>query len=247
MGNTVIKCCLLTVSILVNINRASDVILSLFTLPILEIKLLGFPLSTPASSRTSKSPPMSSSRPYAYATPSNLVAEDAGIPVARPIIARVARIIPGDDREYIDSVLYNQNPRGLRIQDTVCNSPLDFFSVYLDHVQSVLHFPLLPLIIEVLGHYGIALTQLVPNAIRVIVGFERLCRSRGLVSSLALFRAFFYLKSSGNEGWYQLPLAQANLYGLYSRIRCRSGKIPSSSAEFLRASNFLGSRDQTRL
>lgn len=78
-----------------------------------------------------------------------------------------------------------------RIQDTLCNPHIDYFSVYVDHFRAELRVPLFPLIIEVLGHYEIGLTQLVPNTIRVIVGFERLCRFRGMISSLALFRASF--------------------------------------------------------
>lgn len=181
---------------------------------------------------------MSSSRPYASSTPSDLITEDTRVSIVRPITARVARIIPGDDGEYIDSVPFSQNSRGLpshlmastihsrtsqkvvwalikrlwfpsdviillpRISDTVCNPPLDSFSIYVEHIRSGLRFPLLPLIIEILDYYGIASTQLVPNAIRVVVGFERLCRLRGVVSSLALFQVFFYLKSSCTNGWY---------------------------------------------
>lgn len=115
---------------------------------------------------------MSSSCPYASVTPGDLVTEDVRIPVARVIRACVARIIPGDDREYIDSVLYSQNPRGFpshfmastihsrvskrlvrslirelwfpddvtilipRMTDTICNPPVDYFSVYVDHVRA---------------------------------------------------------------------------------------------------------------
>lgn len=91
-----------------------------------------------------------------------------------------------------------------RISDTVCNPPLDHFSVYIEHIRVGLRFSLLPLVVELLGFYGIALMQLVPNAIRVITGIEKLYRSNGVISSLALFRTFFYLKSSRNEGWYQI-------------------------------------------
>lgn len=155
-----------------------------------------------------------SSLPY-VALASGETATKAQIMTARPITARVARIISGDPWEYVDSVLYSQNPRGRPIQlmataihsrssetlirsvirelwfpgdvtmlvpwisDTVFNPPLDHFSVYIEHIWAGLRFTLLLLIVELLGFYGIALTQLVPNAIRVITGFEKLCRSRG--------------------------------------------------------------------
>lgn len=47
------------------------------------------------------------------------------------------------------------------------------------------------------------------NAIKVIVGFEKLCRKKGVVPSLALFRAFFNLKSSGTARWYQIAPRQS--------------------------------------
>lgn len=153
---------------------------------------------------TSKFLLMASSRPYASVTPGDSNTEEARVPIVRPITARVIRIIPSNDREYVDVVLYSQNPRGRpshlmasaihscsserlvralirglwlpgdvtllvpRISDTVCNPPLDYFSVYVEHIRAGLCFPLLPLIVELLG----SLTQLVLNTIRVILGFE---------------------------------------------------------------------------
>ena len=53
-------------------------------------------------------------------------------------------------------------------------------------------------------HYRITLSQLVPNVIRVVVGCVKFCRDKDVVRALSLFRAFFYLKSSLVEGWYQV-------------------------------------------
>lgn len=61
----------------------------------------------------------------------------------------------------------------------VLNPPLGYCIVYHEQVRAGVRFPLLSLLIEVLSHYNLALTQLVPNAVRVIVGFERVCRARG--------------------------------------------------------------------
>lgn len=63
-----------------------------------------------------------------------------------------------------------------RICDIVCNHPIDYFSVYVDHFRAGLCFPLMPLIQELLIHDEITLTQSVPNAIQTIVGFKKLCR-----------------------------------------------------------------------
>lgn len=57
--------------------------------------------------------------------------------------------------------------------DTVTNPSLDYCVVYVDQFRVGLHFPLIPLLVEVLGYYRIALSQLVHNAIMVIVSFER--------------------------------------------------------------------------
>lgn len=55
---------------------------------------------------------MSSSHPYASVTPSNLVPKDVDIPMAQPIAARIAMIIPGDEREFRETVLFSSNPKG---------------------------------------------------------------------------------------------------------------------------------------
>lgn len=70
---------------------------------------------------------------------------------------------------------------------------------------------------EVLIYYNMVLTQLVPNVIEVIISFERICRDEREVSSLALFRSFFVLKTSRVpryplSWWYQFsPRASKKL------------------------------------
>lgn len=63
-----------------------------------------------------------------------------------------------------------------------------------------LHFLLLPLLIEIVTHY-ITFSQFVPNAIRFIVEFKRLYRNKRVVTSLALFRSLFVLKTSLVPGY----------------------------------------------
>lgn len=89
----------------------------------------------------------------------------------------------------------------LRRVDTILNLPIGFCFAYLDQFKDGLRIPIIPLLMEILEHYMIALSQLVLNAIRVIVGFERFYRDKKVVTSLSLFRAFFYLKSSLIAGW----------------------------------------------
>ena len=47
------------------------------------------------------------------------------------------------------------------------------------------------------------ITQLTPNAIRVLVGFQLLCRHQEIVPTVNLFRRCYSLKNSGSEkGWF---------------------------------------------
>lgn len=48
-----------------------------------------------------------------------------------------------------------------KTRDIVCNPPI----VYMDHFRAGLRFPLLSLLLDLLNHYEITLSQLVPNAI----------------------------------------------------------------------------------
>lgn len=106
--------------------------------------------------------------------------------------------------------------------DTILNTPISFYVAYLDQFKVGLRFPLIPLLIEILKHYDISLSQFVPNAIRVIVGFEWFCRSKGLVSSLVLFRSIFMLKSSLIQGCYHI----------LPRLNCElKVSIPSKNAK----------------
>lgn len=57
-----------------------------------------------------------------------------------------------------------------------------------------MQFSMLLLLIEILLHYNIVLSQLIPIAIRVIVWFKRFCRDKRVVTSLALFKSIFVLK-----------------------------------------------------
>lgn len=52
------------------------------------------------------------------------------------------------------------------------NPSLGFCAAYVNQLKVGIEFPLLPLLIEILDYYKIALSQLVRNAIRVIVSFE---------------------------------------------------------------------------
>lgn len=80
--------------------------------------------------------------------------------------------------------------------DSMLNPPIGYSAIYHDQLKASNRFLLLLLLIEVMIYYNIALTQLVSNVIKVVVRFERICRMKRVISSLALFTFFFILKVS---------------------------------------------------
>ncbi|KAM3208009.1 hypothetical protein ACQJBY_062979 [Aegilops geniculata] len=65
--------------------------------------------------------------------------------------------------------------------------------VYAHALEAGMRVPLHPFFCEALAHFGIAPTQLAPNAWRIMAGFLVLCRSAGVPPSLVVFRRFFLL------------------------------------------------------
>ncbi|XP_037457061.1 uncharacterized protein LOC119328139 [Triticum dicoccoides] len=65
--------------------------------------------------------------------------------------------------------------------------------VYAHALEAGMRVPLHPFFCEALAHFGVAPTQLAPNAWRIMAGFLVLCRSAGVPPSLAVFRRFFLL------------------------------------------------------
>lgn len=57
-----------------------------------------------------------------------------------------------------------------------------------------------PFVIEVIKYYKIHMSQLTPNAVGHIIGFEVLCRSQGRACTVGLFRYFFQIQLS--QDWY---------------------------------------------
>lgn len=82
--------------------------------------------------------------------------------------------------------------------DRVLNSPLEYCAAYHDHFKHDMCFPLFLLPMEILTHFNI-----VPNTIRVVVGFYCFYQDKCVVSFLALFRSLFMLKTSTMSGRYQ--------------------------------------------
>lgn len=72
----------------------------------------------------------------------------------------------------------------------------------------------------VLDFYGVHITQLTPNAIGIIVGFEILCWEKDRDPSIDLFRYHFQMKIS--EDWFSFSIrvgAPKLMYGFPNLIK----------------------------
>lgn len=75
--------------------------------------------------------------------------------------------------------------------------PIEFCAAYyVAQFRASLHFSLLPLLVDLLKFYKIVLSQLVSNAVRVVVTFEAHCQSFEIPSFVGLFRSLFIIKVS---------------------------------------------------
>lgn len=80
-------------------------------------------------------------------------------------------------------------------QDSVVVALRGYCSVYVGHLKSSLTFLLFRPLVEILSFYDIPLSQLNPNATRVVVAFDVRCRSLGMESSLNLFLFVLFHKN----------------------------------------------------
>jgi hypothetical protein len=73
--------------------------------------------------------------------------------------------------------------------------------VYVPALEAGMRVPLHPFFCDALDHFGIAPTQVAPNAWRIMAGFVVLCYYAGVPPSLGVFRHFFLL-SNHKSSWY---------------------------------------------
>ncbi|GKV44661.1 hypothetical protein SLEP1_g51823 [Rubroshorea leprosula] len=92
------------------------------------------------------------------------------------------------------------------VNERACLAPRDhWMPIYLHYLITGLRFPIPELLVGLLLDYSIGLTQLTPNAIRVIIGFIVYCRVRGVgVPTVNMFKHFFIIRvgGKGEKGWY---------------------------------------------
>ncbi|GKV18245.1 hypothetical protein SLEP1_g28652 [Rubroshorea leprosula] len=79
--------------------------------------------------------------------------------------------------------------------------------VYVDHFDAGLRFPLPGLVFDLIADYELALTQLMPNSIRFIIGFMLLCVRLEVPAKAIVFRSLFQCRMCPNSRgakWYYL-------------------------------------------
>ncbi|OQU81154.1 hypothetical protein SORBI_3006G019000 [Sorghum bicolor] len=82
--------------------------------------------------------------------------------------------------------------------------PEDTIFVYADALEAGMRIPLHDFYVEVLGHYGLAPSQLEPDAWRYMAAFLMLSMDADVEPSLPAFRSFFSIctHDGGSVGWH---------------------------------------------
>ncbi|GLU06911.1 hypothetical protein SLE2022_238960 [Rubroshorea leprosula] len=92
------------------------------------------------------------------------------------------------------------------VNERACSAPRDhWMPLYVHYLMAGLRFPIPELLVGLLLDYSIGITQLTPNAIRVVIGFLVYCQVRGVgVPTVNMFKHFFIIRAGGKgeKGWY---------------------------------------------
>ena len=76
-------------------------------------------------------------------------------------------------------------------------------TIYVDQLEPGLRVRTTRFLRDCLRYWRVRITQLTPNAIRVLVGSQLLCRHQEIEPTVNLFRHCYSLKNSGSEkGWF---------------------------------------------
>ncbi|TVU13247.1 hypothetical protein EJB05_40783, partial [Eragrostis curvula] len=90
-----------------------------------------------------------------------------------------------------------------------CTAEDNAISVYADAFEAGMRFPLHQFYVEVLRHYGIAPSQLAPNAWSYMAFFVLICADAGVEPSLPVFQSFLVLTHNG-ELYHFRPYSSNN-------------------------------------
>lgn len=100
--------------------------------------------------------------------------------------------------------------RACKPDETPETAPKGWFCVHEKYISKChLRFPLPTLLLDLLDHYQLALSQLCPSVIRVINGFITRSKEEGITVGLTDLMSLFSIKESsskeGGSGTYYLP------------------------------------------
>lgn len=112
-----------------------------------------------------------------------------------------------------------------------------YCTVYVVQLKVGLCFPLLPILVKCLQFYNPSLFQVVPNAVMIVVPFERHCQDLWVTSSVALFRDYFIVKIFTVAGWYYFsPRKKGFKVDIFERMQ--SGRTNFYSSTLPRGSSY---------
>ena len=72
-------------------------------------------------------------------------------------------------------------------------------AIYVDQLEAGLRVPTTRFLRDCLRYWGVRITQLTPNAIRVLVGFQLFCQHQEIEPTVNLFCRCYWLKNRGSE------------------------------------------------
>jgi Putative gypsy type transposon len=154
--------------------------------------------------------------------------QSSSVPAEVPMAVRIQPLHHGEaGRTYVDQVwatkfMYASGPALMEDhynfgadykvttpgeKDTICCPPVGHIGIYLKDLEYGLRFPLHPRVQAILEAMGVAIGQLMPLAIRTIVGFVWICLWKQEAPTVNLFRRLHCLQKV--KGWYAL-MTEAN-------------------------------------
>ncbi|TVU07317.1 hypothetical protein EJB05_47367, partial [Eragrostis curvula] len=103
--------------------------------------------------------------------------------------------------------------------------------VYEDALDAGMRLPLHPFYSKLLRHYGLAPSQLTPNAWRYMAAFVVLCSDLGHKPRLSVFRHFFTIcicKNKGMDGWHFFKPHKVSEYDRRYRLFSTTTSLPNN-------------------
>ncbi|KAK6154359.1 hypothetical protein DH2020_008607 [Rehmannia glutinosa] len=86
--------------------------------------------------------------------------------------------------------------------DVPYSPPSGFACFFVEQLEAGLRFPVPDLICRISRSYGIPLTQLVPNSIRLLISFSMILQHSQEVPTPQLWRTFYQAKTSSTPGFF---------------------------------------------